>query len=168
MQKQKVTVARMTADDTKFVSHIEKVCFGNKWTPTSFDRELDNKNTFYFVAWVDDKVVGYAGYWLILEEAHVTSVGVLPEYRRMGLSKLLMFALLDHCIEKDVKWVTLEVKEDNIAAQELYKKLGFKTLGRRKKYYQDDNKDAFIMWTDNITDQSYQSLIESLKKEIPN
>jgi ribosomal-protein-alanine N-acetyltransferase len=149
------------------VAQIEKVCFGPGWTPTQFQRELDNPRCVYFVALMHDTPVGYIGYWQILEEAHITSVAVLPDYRQRHVAQQLLLHMLQHCLEQNVAWITLEVKADNIPAQKLYEKFGFSIKGRRKNYYRDDRQDALIMWTDKISDSEYLSLLQKLKTEIP-
>lgn len=160
-----ITISEMTYEDIPIVSRIERICFGNKWTPTSFQKELENPNCFYFVA-KKDSIIGYTGYWLILEEVHITSVAVLPKYRRNKISQQLLLYLINHSLERQSKWITLEVKESNIPAIKLYEKFGFKVMGKRKNYYQKDNEDALIMWTDNIREENYINRLIKLQQEI--
>ena len=122
--KQKLIVYPMAKEDIDDVTYLEKNCFGTRWQPTSFQRELSNPNSIHLVARLGSKAVGFAGYWLIIEEAHITSVAVLPQYRRRKISQFLLLALMEDCLRRNVKWATLEVKETNIPAQELYKKFG--------------------------------------------
>lgn len=164
--KQKLIVYPMAQEDITDVTYLEKVCFGTRWHPTSFQRELANPNSIHFVARLGTKAVGFFGYWLIIEEAHITSVAVLPQYRRMKIAQFLLLKLMEDCIKKNVKWATLEVKETNIPAQELYKKFGFTIYGKRKRYYQDDDTDAFVLWTDDINTPKYRELLDVLKDEI--
>ena len=144
---------------------LEKVCFGAHWTPTNFHKELDNERCSYFVTRDADRVVGYLGYWQILEEAHITAVGVEPEYRKKKLAQRMLCYMLDQCTEKNIQWITLEVKASNIAAQKLYEKFNFAVMGRRKNYYQAEKEDALIMWTEKITAPDYQQLLHEQKKE---
>ena len=162
-----IALLPMAAEHIPAVAQIEKLCFGSDWTPTQFQRELENPRCTYFVALFQGLPVAYIGYWQILEEAHITSVAVLPEYRKRHLAQQLMLAMLEHCQKSGVDWITLEVKADNLPAQKLYEKFGFAIKGRRKNYYRDDRQDALIMWTEKISDSEYLSLLQKLKTEIP-
>ena len=145
--------------------NIEYICFGKQWTCTQFDRELDNPACHYFTTLDEETVIGYVGYWKILQEAHITSLAVHPNYQNRHIAHLLMFHLLDDCIQNDINWITLEVKESNVKAQHLYKNFGFAVLGRRKNYYQADLQDALVMWTEDIHSLEYQHLLHSLKQK---
>ena len=100
----------------------------------------------YFVAVDNDKAIGYAGMWHIVNEGHITNVAVLPEYRRQGVGDMLMEAVDKKADELEIEGVTLEVRISNYGAQKLYTKHGYKPEGFRKKYYTDTNEDAVIMW----------------------
>jgi len=157
----------MLPEHVSKVSALEKICFGAHWTPTNFLRELENPRCHYFVTLKDQIPVAYLGYWQILEEAHITTVAVQPEFRKHYLAQDLLCRMLEDCLSKGVEWVTLEVKASNIAAQKLYEKFGFSVKGRRKNYYQAEKQDALIMWTENISDETYQALVQNLKSQIP-
>lgn len=157
-------VRRMQSADLPRVVDIERACFGERWTLASFQNELSNSASSYFVATEGDEIVGYAGYWLILEEAHVTTIGVDPKHQRRGFGDLLMLDLIEHAAKAGAKWVTLEVRLSNIGAQKMYEKFGFTSLGRRKGYYQDNNEDALIMWTENIEQPHYRDLLEQVRQ----
>lgn len=94
---------------------------------------------------------GYAGLWLIVDEAHITTIAVRPEFRGRGLGELMLVALTDIAIRIRARWLTLEVRVSNTVAQTLYRKYGFKPAGIRQRYYTDNHEDAMIMWTDEIT-----------------
>lgn len=144
---------------------LERLCFGKNWTPTDFAREMQNERYHYFVILNQEEPIAYLGYWQILEEAHITSVGVHPEYRQRRLAQRLMCSLLEDCLARQINWITLEVKASNLEAQKLYEKFGFTVMGRRKNYYQADREDALIMWTENINSSDYQARLEKLKAE---
>ena len=146
------------------VAALEKICFGAHWTPTNFYKELDNPRCHYFVTVNADRVLGYLGYWQILEEAHITSVGVQPAHRKKKLAQRMLCYMLEQCTREGVEWITLEVKASNIAAQKLYEKFGFAVMGRRKNYYQAEKEDALIMWTEKISAPDYQRLLETQKE----
>jgi ribosomal-protein-alanine N-acetyltransferase len=156
-------VRRMQSADLPRVVEIERACFGERWTLASFQNELSNSASSYFVATEDNEIVGYAGYWLILEEAHITTIGVDPKHQRRGFGDLLMLDLIEHAAHAGAKWVTLEVRLSNIGAQKMYEKFGFTSLGRRKGYYQDNNEDALIMWTENIEQPHYRDLLDQVR-----
>lgn len=126
---------------------VETLSFPTPWSRDTFEYELEtNQLATYLVALVGDKVVGYGGMWVVLDEAHITNIGVHPLYRRQGIGQGLLRGLLLEAIKKAVKSLTLEVRESNKAAQALYGQHGFLVQGRRKNYYQNDQEDALIMW----------------------
>ncbi|MCG0276351.1 MAG: ribosomal protein S18-alanine N-acetyltransferase [Thermosediminibacteraceae bacterium] len=146
--QEKVTIELMKLEDLDQVIEIEKLSFTNPWSRNAFFLELtDNHFSTYIVARINEKVVGYAGMWLILDEAHVTNVAVLPEYRGKGIGELLMRSLMRIARENGAKAMTLEVRKSNYVAQNLYSKLGFEPVGIRRGYYTDNREDAVIMWT---------------------
>ena len=114
----------------------------------------------------DAPVVGYGGLWLMVDEAHVTSVAVRPEFRGRGLGQLLMLALFELALQKRARWVTLEVRVSNTGAQALYKKLGFREAGIRPRYYTDNNEDAVIMWSEELTTPEFRARHAELKKTL--
>jgi ribosomal-protein-alanine N-acetyltransferase len=144
---------------------LELTCFGAHWAATDFKRELENPNSHYFILTAGSRVVAYLGYWQILEEAHIISVGVAPDCRKQRLAQRLLCYMLEQCITKGIQWITLEVKDSNVAAQELYAKFGFSIMGRRKNYYQADRQDALVMWTDNIATPEYAALLQRIQAE---
>ena len=162
----------MRSEHVQAVSALERVCFGPDWNITNFQKELDNPRCHYFVITEagSGKAVAYLGYWQILEEAHITSVGVDPDFRKQHLAQALMCRMLEDCRVQKIRWLTLEVKASNLSAQKLYEKFGFAIMGRRKNYYQakrqEDREDALIMWTEDIEAQAYQQFLQSLRSEI--
>ncbi|WP_353893022.1 ribosomal protein S18-alanine N-acetyltransferase [Proteinivorax hydrogeniformans] len=144
-------IVPMTEIHIPAVHEIEKEVFPTPWSEEAFKREInDNHLAHYLVVTFDDKPVGFIGGWFILDECHITNVAVLPSHRRKGLAKALIKALLDLCLAKGVVSVTLEVRESNHKAQNLYKGMGFEVMGVRKGYYTDNNEDALLMWLTEI------------------
>ncbi|KKC30367.1 ribosomal protein S18-alanine N-acetyltransferase [Caldanaerobacter subterraneus] len=142
-----VIIRPMTEDDIDEVMEIEKLSFTTPWSREAFVGEVTkNSCARYIVAEVDKKVVGYAGFWVVLDEGHITNIAVHPEYRGRGIGSRLMEGLIDLAKKNGITSMTLEVRESNLVAQNLYKKFGFKVLGRREGYYQDNNEDAIVMW----------------------
>ncbi len=112
------------------------------------------------------RVVGAAGFWLMVDEAHITTIAVRNTHRGLGLGELLLAFSIDRATELNARVVTLEVRVSNTVAQKLYEKYGFAKAGVRKGYYTDNGEDAFIMTTDRITSGGFQSRFQSLKKEL--
>jgi [ribosomal protein S18]-alanine N-acetyltransferase len=108
-------------------------------------------------------IIGFAGLWLMVDEAHVTTIAVHPDYRRRGLGEFLLVSLMDIAYSINAKWVTLEVRVSNSTAQNLYYKYGFREAGVRRRYYSDNQEDALIMWTDEINSPNYKQKYLELK-----
>lgn len=132
------------------ITTINNLCFPISWSKDSMKKELENKFAKYVVAVKDNVVIGYGGFWIILDEGHITNIAVHPEYRRIGAGQLMLSKLINISKELSLCAMTLEVRKSNIPAQNLYKKFGFIEEGIRKKYYADNNEDAIIMWKRDI------------------
>ena len=147
---QKNVIEKMKIDDIANVVEVEIKSFEIPWSKESFENELKNNLALYLVAKVEEKAVGYVGVWKIFDEGHITNVAVHPDFRGQGLAKALISELLSLCRKDGINSFTLEVRESNIIAQNLYKSFGFLEAGKRKAYYSDNNEDAIIMWL-NVT-----------------
>ena len=154
----------MLLDDLVEVMKIEPRCFGvNHWSRESFAVELSNPNSAYFVARspeMNNELVGYTGFWQILEEAHLTTLAVHPAHRRRYLGEQLLLHSIAGAQKVGAKWMTLEVRASNEAAKNLYYKYGFRECGKRPHYYHDNNEDALVLWTGNITAPYFQQLLK--------
>lgn len=128
------------------VHAIEVVSNGAPWSEASFRREIGNPQARYFVALHGDAVLGYAGFWCLVDEAHVTNVAVKPDMRGKGIGRGLMARLLEEAKALGMRCATLEVRAGNKQAIRLYESLGFEHSGVRKNYYPDNREDAVIMW----------------------
>lgn len=142
----KIIIRSMDSQDIFSVLEVEKRSFTIPWSEEMFRIELQNPNCLYFVAEISNVIVGYVGLWIIVDEGHISSIAVDPSYRRLKLGRALMQNIFDIAQKKQLKGLTLEVRASNIGAIELYKSFGFKTEGRRKAYYSDNQEDALIMW----------------------
>lgn len=111
-------------------------------------------------------IVGYAGVWLMVDEAHVTTIGVHPDHRGRGAGELLFLGLVDIAEQMRALRMTLEVRVSNTGAQALYRKYGFENAGVRKRYYSDNGEDAYIMWSDPIASPQFQQRIARLRGEL--
>ena len=141
-------IRRMVLDDVDAVHSIEKQTFPNPWSKQSFVGEVeDNKKAFYLVAINEKKeVVAYAGLWKIVDEGHITNIAVRPDSRGMGIGKKIIQKLMIIGEEEGLEAFTLEVRESNKIAINLYLSLGFLNAGSRKNYYANPKEDAVIMW----------------------
>ncbi|HWE60424.1 MAG TPA: ribosomal protein S18-alanine N-acetyltransferase [Chloroflexota bacterium] len=111
-------------------------------------------------------LAGYAGLWLMVDEAHITTIAVRPRFRGRGLGELLLVALAEIAYDINARWLTLEVRVSNHVAQALYRKYGFKPAGIRQRYYSDNQEDALIMWTDEIRSPEWQERFEDLRRKL--
>jgi ribosomal-protein-alanine N-acetyltransferase len=160
---------RMRPQDVPDVMEIESVSFGrHHWSEDSFYNEMNNQVGRYYALINTDlpKLIGYLGFWIIQDEAHITTVAVKPEYRGNSLGELMLVQGLERCLSNSIHWVTLEVRASNYNAQNLYYKYGFSSVGIRPKYYQDNQEDALIMTTSNINAEDYRKLYNRLKQEL--
>lgn len=140
-------IRRMEKADIKAVFDIEMRTFSVPWPEASFCHELDeNPAARYLVAeGGDGEVIAYAGAWMIFEEAHITNIAVREDMRGHGVGRALTNALIQYAANLGVQYITLEVRKSNRTAQAMYQKLGFETLGTRKRYYPDNQEDALLM-----------------------
>ena len=111
-------------------------------------------------------IIGFAGMWVLYDEAHVTTIGVEPAFRGRGLGELLLVAMFDEALRRGANWLTLEVRVSNEPAQGLYRKYGFAVQGTRKRYYSDNNEDALIMWSRPLQEPAYQAELAELRREL--
>ncbi len=141
---------RMLKADLPAIAELEQICFRSPWTLNMLKGELKNRLAYYHVLELDEKIVAYAGMWVVFEEAHITNVAVSPEHRRKGLGRRIMLESMREAVKLHATQMTLEVRETNFSAQALYESLDFQNVGRRKKYYSDTGEDAFILWNTNL------------------
>lgn len=163
-----IQIKKMEKSDIESVIELEKQAYGNHhWSKDSFLSELSNELAKYYKACdLDGNLIGYAGIWQILEEVHLTTIAISPEYRRKHVGEALLQKIIDNCYNNMVKYITLEVRVSNTPAIGLYEKYGFKSFGTRKGYYQDNNEDALIMWTENIFYDKFRSVYEKRVNEL--
>jgi ribosomal-protein-alanine N-acetyltransferase len=149
-----IQIRPMRLDDLQEVQAIDRASFSLPWPPSSYRYELeDNQFSFLYVA--EDRggaetsrVVGMIVVWMIMDESHIATLAVLPEFRRKGISQLLLKVALIEAIRRGARLATLEVRASNRVAHALYRRFRFAVVGRRPRYYQDNQEDALIMTVD--------------------
>jgi ribosomal-protein-alanine N-acetyltransferase len=170
IQLQPITEAFLPA-----VLDLDRLCFNGLWTPEGYQREIDSPNS-ELIAIVPhpspltphSSLLGYACFWAILDEAHITIVAVHPDYRRQGLGHLLLYSLLVRACQRGMERATLEVRISNQSAIALYQTYGFKIAGQRKRYYTDTDEDALILWRSGLQSAEFASALKTWEIEIDN
>ena len=143
-----ITIEKMKPEYIDEVYEIDKLSVPIPWSKKSIEEEMNNMLAEFHVALEDNKVVGFAMCWFIMDECHIGNVVVHPDYRKQQIATKLINSLLEKCSEHGTKYLLLEVRISNIPAQNLYRKLGFNDLVVRKKYYKNPDgtyEDALIM-----------------------
>ncbi len=159
-----VVIEDMRLEDLPGVQLVENASFPLPWPANAFRHELtQNKNAHYIVAKEGDHIVGYAGLWLSLDEAHITTFAVLPDHRRRKIGERMLLSLFERAEKLGAEWLTLEVRASNLPAQRLYEKYGFRPAGIRRRYYSDNNEDAIIMWTERLRDRGVRERVAMLR-----
>jgi ribosomal-protein-alanine N-acetyltransferase len=162
----RLTIERMSPEDVPAVMAVDHLCFPTPWSENAYRSEMGNVSAYYLVARltgpgvplsVREPLIGYAGAWIVMDEAHITTIGVHPDYRRHGIGEKLFEAILEEATARGVLRASLEVRESNRAAQSLYAKHGFVPIARRRQYYTDTGEDAIVMWVEDL-----QSIVPAL------
>lgn len=139
-----IKISAMTLPDLDSISDILTCEFDDFWNYNLFKSELENKNSMYIVAKSNNQIVGFAGIWFSVDDIHITNIVVKKNCRNQKIGSLMLNNLIELCENRTQKSITLEVNSNNIPAQKLYQKFGFKNVGIRKKYY-NNTEDAIIM-----------------------
>jgi [ribosomal protein S18]-alanine N-acetyltransferase len=137
----------MANTDIDRVAELEVLCFTTPWPRSAIEEELiSNPRAHYFVYEVGGKLVGYCGFWLILDEGHITNLAIDPEERSRGYAQDMIAQFVREAESLGAASLTLEVRSGNTPAIHVYEKAGFVSMGVRKGYYLDSGEDALIMW----------------------
>ena len=145
-EKLHVRILPMTADHLDEVAELERICFSMPWSRKMLAEELDNALSAFLVALDEEgQVAGYAGLQVVLDEGYITNVAVRPDCRRRGVAGKLLQVFLDFAQGNRLAFLTLEVRASNYDAIALYGSRGFRSVGRRKNYYEHPKEDALIM-----------------------
>ena len=144
-----VRIVPMNGDHLDEVAELERICFSTPWSRNMLAEELENMLSAFLVALDDnDRVVGYAGLQVVLDEGYITNIAVRPECRRQGIAGKLLQVFLDFAEGNHLAFLTLEVRPSNEAAIALYQSFGFTERGRRRNYYDLPREDALILTRD--------------------
>lgn len=163
-------VSPMDPNDVELIMPLERLAFADPWTRRMYLSDLTDNSlaTYRVIRSADDgrlpPILGWGGFWLLVDEAHIATIASHPEYRGCGLGEWLMVALLDKAQERGARVATLEVRASNLAAQKLYDKLGFDVVGMRRKYYRD-GEDGLIMTTPALAEPEIQARLEVARED---
>ena len=141
-------IEQMNLNHLETISDILHSDFDNFWTVQTFKQELENSNTYYIVAKIDNEIVGFGGVLKILNELQLNYIVTKKNKRNLGIASKILDNLICFANTNNIEYITLEVNEKNINAIKLYEKFGFKKIGLRKKYY--NNIDNAILMKKNI------------------
>ncbi len=166
----------MGLDDIAQVVEVDKLSFPLPWSSRSYTFEISDNASAHMIALdaisessQNARIAGYGGFWFITGEAHISTIAVHPDYRGRGLGELLLAGMLSRSIDLKAEYCVLEVRVSNEPAIGLYRKYEFEVVGRRKRYYRDNNEDAFLMHLAPL-DEAYQERladrVEKLKARV--
>lgn len=158
----------MTLEDLPRVREIEQEAFASPWPKDAYRAEIeDNQVACYLVARDDDDgVVGFAGMWVIFDEAHITTLAVDRRRRGQRIGGRLLLTLIGQALGRGARWMTLEVRPSNAVALALYRKFGFRDVALRKRYYSDNGEDAMVMWSGNLRDPEPQARLDAARRDL--
>lgn len=140
-----MTIREMTKGDLPEVVAIEEQIFSDPWPRSAFAEQISGESWGAIVAEADDKIIGYACYYIVDGESHLTNIAVVPTYRRKSVAKRLLESILQIVRENKSEYLLLEVRPSNVTARAFYERCGFSLLYRRPKYYRQPVEDALVM-----------------------
>jgi len=170
----------MCQEDTSQVTEIDHEVFPTMWPPANYERELKMPLAHYIVAHEGSPntvktteespptekqyIVGFAGFWMMGDEAHITNIAVRQSHRRLGIGELLLISMTNLAFELGAHILTLEVRASNISAQSLYYKYGFSLVQLRQGYYTNNKENALVMAVEDITSKAFQKRLKQLEQ----
>lgn len=141
-----MAIRRATLEDIDELHLIEQDSFASPWSKESLKNDIEDEDrTYYLIIEEEDKIVGYAGAWMVYDEGQITNVAIKKEYRRGGFGGRLVRRMIKDLFQRNMAEIFLEVRVSNYPALALYRRLGFSVKGMRKNYYVDPAEDAYIM-----------------------
>jgi len=163
-----VHILPMRRRHVRQVLRIEQQVYPRPWSASLFHSELALRSTrAYYIARIGRELVGYAGLMMTVDDGHVTTIAVDPEWHRHKVGTRLLLVLAREAISRGAASLTLEVRMSNRGAQELYRQFGFAPVGVRKNYYQEVNEDALVMWAHEVDRPDYTSLLDGIEHGLP-
>ncbi|MEN8235650.1 MAG: ribosomal protein S18-alanine N-acetyltransferase [Actinomycetota bacterium] len=154
----------MSRSDIPAIATLEREIYPQPWSARVFFDELAQENRAYVVVEDDGEIIGYGGLMLIEEDAHITTIAVVPGSRRRRLGTRIMLALVERGVDSGAQHLTLEVRATNTDAQRLYERFGFAPVGKRKGYY--GGEDAIVMWALDIDAVEYGARLAEIRSEL--
>ena len=159
-----MTIRTMSRSDVPSVATLERIIYPEPWSARIFFDELAQSNRTYIVAVDGGEIIGYGGVMLIEDDAHVTTLAVVPGSRRMRLGTRLLLSLVESALSRGARHLTLEVRATNTDAQRLYERFGFAPVGKRKGYYAGE--DAIVMWVLDVDADEYGLRLEAIRIDL--
>jgi [ribosomal protein S18]-alanine N-acetyltransferase len=160
-----VVIGPMTLADVEAAHEIERLSFATPWPAHAFEQELrGNRLARYLAAHAGDELVGFAGLWMMVDDAHVTTLSVHPDWRRRGVGRRLLLEMAELARAIGAWRITLEVRPSNAGARALYAEFGFVVAGRRAGYYSDDGEDALIMTTPDLHEPGMRAVLATQRR----
>lgn len=158
------------AEEIPEILALDQLCFNGIWSEDGYRREIDSDKSSLLILSIEDnaasKIIGIGCSWSILEEAHITLLGIDPNYHRQSLGSLLLYTLLKDAVNRQLERATLEVVTSNQVAINLYKKFGFEVAGTRKNYYPKTGEDALILWRNGLDKPEFHQELQDRKDKI--
>ena len=186
-----ITIKKMSLKHISSVVELDRLCFGGLWSAQGYQRELEsphsdmlilvisqnaedsNEEVFFKssnfqsqITYNHQSIIGIGCLWAILEEAHITILGIHPQYQRLSFGRLLLYTLMRSAWERGLERATLEVAASNISALSLYYKFGFQDVGRRRRYYQQTGEDALILWRGHLHEPEFEETLFEWHREV--
>jgi len=162
----RVQIRPMQREDVPRVMEIERECFPTPWHKSAYLTEIANRSAYYVVADLGLETAGYAGMWIIADEAHITTLGVARSHRGRRIGEQLLIALLDESRRRGARRATLEVRQSNSVAQGLYRKYLFAPAAIRRAYYTDNQENAVVMWIDDLQSREFVENYDTCKRKL--
>lgn len=186
-----ITIQKMSLKHISSVVELDRLCFGGLWSAKGYQRELESPNSDMLILVISQNaedsneevffkssnfqsqitynhqsIIGIGCLWAILEEAHITILGIHPQYQRLSFGQLLLYTLMRSAWERGLERATLEVAASNISALSLYYKFGFQDVGRRRRYYQQTGEDALILWRGHLDEPEFEETLFEWHREV--
>ena len=158
------------AEEIPEILALDRLCFNGIWSEDGYRREIDSDKSSVLTLSIEDnsefKIIGIGCLWSILEEAHISLLGIHPDHHRQSLGSLLLHTLLKDAVNRQLERATLEVVTSNQVAINLYEKFGFKVAGTRKNYYPKTGEDALILWRNGLDKPDFHIELKERENKI--